>query len=167
MIRPAAIVFALMAQTAAAAAGGLLDRTVTFGALAYDDPDMPIYVGQRHPATVSDGIEYGLGPEGQQNGWDIVPSIIDIRDNQIILTYPDTVSGAFPEPGFNGYVLDFLTECVLFNGAEQDVENSTIELDEDAIFVEGSKLFVDVGGLEYGPHVFVVVNVDVADCPLS
>lgn len=119
------------------------------------------------PATVSDTIEYGLGPEGLQNGWDIVPSIIDIRDRQIILTYPDTVGGTFPEPEFNGYVLDFLTECVLFNGAEQDVENSTVTLAEDAIFVEGSKLFVDVGGLRYGPEVFVVVNVDVADCPLS
>jgi len=164
VIRTAAF-FALMAQ--GAAAGGLLDRTVTFGALAYDDVDAPFFVGERHPATVNNAIEYGLGPEGAQNGWDIVPSIIDIRDTQIILTYPDTVEGTFPEPEFNGYVLDFLTECVLFNGAEQDMANSTIELPEDAIFVEGSKLFVNVGGLNYGPQVFVVVNVDVADCPLS
>ncbi len=164
MIRLAAAI-ALMAQ--GAAAGGLMDRTVTFGALAYDDADAPIYVGARHPAIVTQAIEYGLGPEGSQNGWDIVPSIIDIRDSQIILTYPDTVGGTFPEPEFNGYVLDFLTDCVLFNGAAQDVENSTVTLAEDAIFVDGSKLFVDVGGLEYGPQVFVVVDVDVADCPLS
>lgn len=160
-----AVAFALMAQ--AATAGGLMDRTVTFGALAYDEPETPIFVGERHPATVSASIEYGLGPEGVQNGWDIVPSIIDIRDSQIILTYPDTVGGTFPEPEFNGYVLDFLTDCVLFNGASQDLANSTVELADDAIFVEGSKLYVDVGGLEYGPQVFVVVDVDVADCPLS
>ena len=160
-----ALALALCGQTAAA--GGLMDRTVTFGALAYDDPDAPIYVGERHPAQVSDAIEYGLGPEGSQNGWDIVPSIIDIRDQQIILTYPDTVSGTFPEPVFNGYVLDFLTECVLFNGAEQDMANSTAALDEDAIFVEGSRLFVDVGGQDFGPDVFIVVTVDVADCPIS
>ncbi len=149
------------------AAGGLMDRTVTFGALAYDDPDAPIYVGTRHPALVSDAIEYGLGPEGSQNGWDIVPAIIDIRDRQVIVTYPDTVEGVFPEPEFNGYVLDFLTECVLFNGAAQDLENSTVVLADDAIFVEGSKLYVDLAGQAFGPQTFVVVDVDVADCPLS
>lgn len=164
MIR-AAIALILTAQTAAA--GGLMDRTVTFGALAYDDRDAPIYVGERHPAVVTDFIEYGLGPEGTQNGWDIVPSIIDIRDQQIIVTYPDTVGGTFPEAGFNGYVLDFLTECVLFNGAGQDLENSTVILGDDAIFVEGSKLYVDLAGQDFGPQTFIVVNVDVADCPLS
>lgn len=151
----------------AAVAGGLLDRTVTFGALAYDDVEAPIFVGERHPAIVGGGIEYGLAPEGPQNGWDIVPSIIDIRDTQIIVTYPDTVSGTFPKAGFNGYVLDFLTDCVLFNGAEQDEENSTALLAEGGVFVEGSKLYVDLSGQNYGPQTFIIVNVDVADCPLS
>ncbi len=144
-----------------------MDRTVTFGALAYNDVDAPIYVGERHPAVVTNGIEYGLGPEGVQNGWDIVPAIVDIRDQQIIVTYPDTVAGTFPEPEFNGYVLDFLTDCVLFNGAGQDIENSTVELADDAVFVEGSKLYVDLAGQDFGPKTFIVVNVDVADCPLS
>ena len=164
MIRAAAVLI-LTAQ--GVAAGGLMDRTATFGALAYDDPQAPIYVGERHPAVVTNFIEYGLGPEGSQNGWDIVPSIIDIRDQQIVVTYPDTVGGTFPEAGFNGYVLDFLTECVLFNGAGQDLENSTVVLDDDAIFVEGSKLYVDLSGQEFGSQTFIVVNVDVADCPLS
>ncbi|WP_241962940.1 hypothetical protein [Thalassorhabdomicrobium marinisediminis] len=150
-----------------AAAGGLMDRTVTFGALAYDQADAPIFVGDRHPAVVSDRIEYGLRPEGAQNGWDIVPAIIDIRDQQIIVTYPDTVGGQFPAPAFNGYVLDFLTECVLFNGAGQDQDNSTVTLADDAIFVEGSRLYVNMAGLDFGPQTFVVVDVDVADCPLS
>jgi hypothetical protein len=149
------------------AAGGLMERTVTFGALAYDDAAAPIFVGERHPAVVTNSIEYGLGPEGVQNGWDIVPAIIDIRDQKIIVTYPDTVAGTFPEPEFNGYVLDFLTDCVLFNGAGQDLENSTVVLADDAIFVEGSKLYVDMSGLDFGPQTFIVVNVDVADCPLS
>lgn len=160
-----AVLMILAAQSAAA--GGLMDRTVTFGALAYDIVEAPIYVGERHPAVVTNSIEYGLGPEGVQNGWDIVPSIIDIRDTQVIVTYPDTVGGTFPEAGFNGYVLDFLTECVLFNGAAQDLANSTVELDADAVFVEGSKLYVDLAGQDFGPQTFIVVNVDVADCPLS
>lgn len=164
MIRLVAL-FCIFAQSAAA--GGLMDRTVTFGALAYDDVDAPIYVGKRHPAIVTGGIEYGLRPEGEQNGWDIVPAIVDIRDRQIIVTYPGTVGGTFPEPKFNGYVLDFLTDCVLFNGAEQDLENSTIMLGDDAVFVEGSRLYVDMAGQDYGPQTFVVVNVDVADCPMS
>lgn len=164
MIRLAAL---LIFAAQPLAAGGLMERTVTFGALAYDDWDAPIYVGERHPALVGPGIEYGLNPEGMQNGWDIVPSIIDIRDQQIIVTYPDTVAGTFPEAEFNGYVLDFLTDCVLFSGAAQDVENSTVELAKDAVFVEGSKLYVDMAGLDFGPQTFVVVSVDVADCPLS
>jgi hypothetical protein len=164
MIRTA-VACVIFAQTATA--GGLMDRTVTFGALAYDDPAIPIYVGVRHAAQVSNGIEYGLSPEGSQNGWDIVPAIVDIRDQRIIVTYPDTVGGIFPEPKFNGYVLDFLTDCMLFNGAEQDLGNSTVVLNDDTIFVEGSKLYVDLGGQEYGPQTFIVVNVDVADCPLS
>jgi hypothetical protein len=165
MIRAGLAALLVTAQTAAA--GGLMDRTVTFGTLAYDDVKAPIYEGERHAAVVSNAIEYGLGPEGEQNGWDIVPSIIDIRDAQVIVTYPDTVGGTFPVAEFNGYVLDFLTDCVLFNGASQDLENSTAVLREGAVFVEGSKLFVDLGGQDYGPQTFIVVNVDVADCPLS
>lgn len=164
MIR-AAIALLLSAQ--AASAGGLLERTVTFGALAYDDRDAPIYVGDRHAAVVSNVIEYGLQPEGTQNGWDIVPAIIDIRDAQVIVTYPDTVGGTFPVAEFNGYVLDFLTDCVLFNGAGQNLENSTVVLDDDAIFVEGAQLYVDLSGQDFGPQTFIVVDVDVADCPLS
>lgn len=144
-----------------------MERTVTFGALAYDDVAAPMFVGERHPAVVTNSIEYGLGPEGVQNGWDVVPAIIDIRDQQIIITYPETVGGRFPAPEFNGYVLDFLTDCMLFNGAGQDLENSTVVLASDAIFVEGSKLYVDMSGLDFGPKTFIVVNVDVADCPLS
>jgi hypothetical protein len=64
-------------------------------------------------------------------------------------------------------VLDLLTDCMLFNAADQDLENSSVILADDAIFVEGSKLYVDMSGLEFGPHTFIVVNVDVANCPLS
>lgn len=164
MIKTAA---ALICCGQMAAAGGLMDRNVTFGALAYDDLETPIYVGERHPARVSQAIEYGLGPEGMQNGWDIVPAIIDIRNAKVIITYPETVSGTFPAPKFNGYVLDFLTECVLFNGASQDIENSTITLAQGSIFVDGARLYVNLAGQDFGPETFVVVDVDVADCPLS
>lgn len=164
MIRLAAFLI-LAAQIAAA--DGLLGRDVTFGALAYEEREAPIFVGARHPAKVSGAIEYGLGPEGSQNGWDIVPAIIDIRDHQIILTYPPGNEGIFPDLEFNGYVLDFLTECVLFEGAHQDLAQSTVALKEGAIFVEGSKLFVSLSDVVYGPTTFVVVDVEVADCPIG
>ena len=164
MIRLAVLLACLAAPVAAE---GLMDRNVTFGALAYDDPDAPIFVGQRHPAKVSDAIEYGLGPEGSQNGWDIIPAIIDIRAHRVVITYPEIEPELFPVLEFNGYVLDFLTECVLFNGAAQNVELSTVELPEDAIFTEGSQLFIDVGGVEYGPQTFITVDLDVRPCPLS
>jgi hypothetical protein len=73
-----------------------MESTVTFGALAYDDSAAPTFVGARHSSVVKNSIEYGLKPEGVQNGWDIVPAIIDIRDQQIVVTYPDNVSGTFP-----------------------------------------------------------------------
>ncbi|MFT7370057.1 MAG: hypothetical protein ACI9RO_001022, partial [Alteromonas macleodii] len=89
-----ALPLVLAAQSAAA--DGLMESTVTFGALAYDDAAAPTFVGARHSSVVKNSIEYGLKPEGVQNGWDIVPAIIDIRDQQIVVTYPDNVSGTFP-----------------------------------------------------------------------
>ena len=53
---------------------------------------------------------------------------------RIVITYPDVPVDTFPVLEFNGYVLDFLTECVLFNGAWQNLELSTEPLPEDGIF---------------------------------
>lgn len=158
---------ALTLLAAPAAAEGLMDRNVSFGALAYEDRDAPIYVGDRHAAHVSDAIEYGLGPEGPQNGWDIIPAIIDIRARQIVITYPEMFPGQFPVIEFNGYVLDFLTECVLFNGAQQNLDLSTEPLTEGAVFTEGSQLYIDMSGVTFAPSTFIVVDLDVAPCPLS
>lgn len=164
MIRAA---LALTLAASGAGAEGLMGRDVTFGALAYEDRDAPIYIGDRHPARVSDQVEYGLGPEGVQNGWDIIPAIIDIRANQIVITYPDMIPGQFPEIAFNGYVLDFLTECVLFNGAEQNLDLSTEPLTDGAVFTEISQLYIDMSGVTFGPETFIVIDLDVAPCPLS
>ncbi|KPP84048.1 MAG: hypothetical protein HLUCCA08_00905 [Rhodobacteraceae bacterium HLUCCA08] len=164
MIRLAVL---LTLTATAGAADGLMGRDVSFGSLAYDDRAAPIFVGQRHPARVNGAVEYGLHPEGAQNGWDIIPAIIDIRDQRIVITYPDVPVDTFPVLEFNGYVLDFLTECVLFNGAWQNLELSTEPLPEDGIFTEGSQLFIDVSGVEYGPQTFLTIDLDVAPCPLS
>jgi hypothetical protein len=74
------------------AAGGLMERTVTFGALAHDDVAVPILWGTPSGSGLAKRrITTGAG--ACANGWDIVPAIIDIRDQQIIVTYPDTVAG--------------------------------------------------------------------------
>jgi len=162
-----ALALALILAGTTAGADGLMDRNVTFGTLAYEERDAPIFVGIRHPAQVSEAIEYGLGPEGMQNGWDIVPAIVDIRARQIVITYPDILPGTFPEVEFNGYVLDFLTDCVLFEGAGQNLDLSTQALSEGAIFTEIGQLYIDMSGISYGPDTFIVIDVEVADCPLS
>lgn len=150
-----------------ALADGLEGRNVTFGGLAYDDEKAPIFAGQRWPAQVGPGFEYGLQPEGAQNGWDLIPVAIDISANRITLAYPNIEQGEFPVLEFNGYVLDFLTECVLFNGAELDPDNSTVSFEEGDLFTRGSALYIDVGGQPFGPDTIISVVVDVADCPLS
>lgn len=148
-------------------ARGLDDRNVSFGGLAYENEAAPLFAGQRWPSKVGPGWEYGLDREGAQNGWDLIPVAIDIATDRITLVYPNGESGVFPELEFNGYVLDFLTECVLFNGAELDDLNSTVTFEDDDLFTRGSALFIDVGGQAYGPDTIISIKVDVADCPLS
>ena len=165
-MRPAAAALALLLPSLATAEG-LEDRNVAFGGLAYDDESAPVFQGQRWPARVGPGFEYGLEPEGAQNGWDLIPVAIDISADRITLAYPAAEPGIFPELAFNGYVLDFLTDCVLFDGARLDTENSTVTFEEDDLFTRGAALYIDVGGQAYGPDTIISVLVDVADCPLS
>jgi hypothetical protein len=52
------------------------------------------------------GIITDWGPKACKTVLGHRARIIDIRDQQIIVTYPDTVAGIVPTPEFNGYVLD-------------------------------------------------------------
>lgn len=169
MIRGALLVLALASPALAQDGGGLMGRSVTFGALLYeDDRDDPIFRGERHVAEVGEGLEYGLGPEGPQNGWDIIPAFVDISDDRVVITYPETLApSTFPEIGFNGYVLDFLVDCVLFRSASVDHAASTGTLEAEDVFVEGARLYIDVGGQAYGPGATYAIQLDVMDCPLG
>ena len=152
---------------AAALAEGLDQRNVTFGGLAYEEEDAPLFAGQRWPSKVGPGWEYGLERAGAQHGWDLIPVAIDISAGRITLVYANGEEGVFPETAFNGYVLDFMTDCVLFNGAELDAANSTVTFEDNDIYTKGSALYIDVGGQSYGPDTIISILVDVADCPLS
>ena len=168
MIRTA-LTLVLLASAAAAedGKGGLLGRQVTFGALLYENPAAPLYMGERHIATVSDDVEFGFGPEGVQNGYDVIPAIVDVADDRVEITYPEGVDGVFPEPEFNGYVLDFLTDCVLFRSAAVDEERNTGALLPKDVWVDGAKLYIDVGGADFRPGVVFAVTLDVIDCPIG
>ncbi len=166
-MRAAALSLLAALLAGSVAAEGLIGRAVTFGAMTYEVRETPIFLGERHPSVVSERVEYGLGPEGAQNGWDIIPAIIDIRADRVVITYPDSVGGLFPEVGFNGYVLDFLTDCVLFNAAAVDKAASTGTLTNANVFVEGARLYIDVGGQAYGPAERYEITLDVLDCPMS
>lgn len=148
-------------------AQGLEGREVVFRALAYEDREAPVFVGRDRIATVGPGPEYGMGPEGPQNGWDIVPAIVDISDDRVLIRYPALgPSGTFPDVAFNGYLLDFLTDCVLFAGAAPTA-NTVPPMAPDEVFVEGATLFIDVGGRPYGPDAVIEIALDVLDCPMS
>lgn len=166
-MRRLALSFLIAALSGPVSADGLMGRAVTFGAMTYEVRETPIFLGERHPSVVSDIVEYGLGPEGPQNGWDIIPAIIDIQSDRVVIAYPDGINGVFPEVGFNGYVLDFLTDCVLFQSAAVDDAASTGTLSDTDVFVEGARLYIDVGGQAYGPTERYEVTLEVLDCPMS
>jgi len=166
-VKTALAALGLVALADPAWAEGLMGRDVTFGTRAWEERETPIFVGRRHPARVSDAVEYGLGPEGGQNGWDVIPAIIDIRARSIVITYPEMPAARFPVLDFNGYVLDFLTDCVLFDGVAQNMDRSTEPLSNGALFTEGGRLFIDMSGVTFGPETRVVIGVDVTPCPLG
>jgi len=157
-----------IAEARKALTQGLEGRDVSFGTLAYEDRERPIFVGERWAARVGPAPEYGMGPEGAQNGWDVVPAIVDISDSSVVISYPaDLPEGEFPDVAFNGYLLDFLTDCVLFAGATPVPEGTVPPMEPEDVFVEGATLFIDVGGRPYGGEARVEIALDVLDCPLS
>jgi hypothetical protein len=156
----------LVAATPALAEGDLTDRTVTLRTLAYDDPARPIYDGQGRTVIVGQGVEFGMGPEGSQNGLDVVPVQVDLFPRRIEFTYPG-VSGAFATAAFNGYVLTFPVDCALFEGAVIDPAFTNMPLAPDALTVLPQELRLNVSGLTYAPGLQVAIDLQVTDCPLS
>ena len=146
---------------------GLEGRSVSFNILTYDDPEQPLFDGIRHPAIVGDGVEYGLGPEGAQNGIDVVPVLIDVSARRIEFSYAATPPSGFMTAEFNGYVLRFPTECVLLTGAALIPESTTLSLGPEDLRVEPQALYLNVSGLTFDREDRITVAVDVMDCPIG
>jgi hypothetical protein len=156
---------ALLALASPVAGGTLEGRLVTFTVETWDDRAQPFLQARGRTVTVGQGVEFGLEPEGLTGGLDIVPVTVEIGPTRIELTYPDAGTGQFYAARFNGYVLRFETDCALFEGFAIDRAATTIPVTE--IWAETGALYINVSGLEYGPGATLVLDLTVADCPMS
>lgn len=145
---------------------GLIGRDVVFTVVTYDDPAAPYLVSRDYIARVADGPEFGMVREGTP-GLDVVPVLIDVDARQITFDYSVTGAGFFFEAKFNGYVLEFLTDCVLITGAKINKAATTLPLTQAALLIKPSSLGIDVAGFKHTPMDRIVIDVDVADCPLG
>ncbi|MEO8244164.1 MAG: hypothetical protein ABI832_17810 [bacterium] len=146
--------------------GTLQGRRVTLNVLTYDSPDQVILDSQGRTVTVSDGVEFGMGPEYRTPGFDVVPVQVQIGQSRIEFSY-GTERGTFWDAKFNGYVLRFKTDCALFTGWHVDAAGTTMAVTDSDIHAEVGALFINVAGRDYGPDATLAVDLDVADCPMS
>lgn len=161
MIRWVALAAALVSPVQA---GTLEGRLVTFTVETWDDREAPLLVARGRTVAVGQGTEFGLGPEGFTGGLDVVPVAVEIAPTRIELSYPEG-TGRFYEARFNGYVLRFETDCALFEKVAVDPAGTTMKVTE--VWAETGALYINVSGLGYGPASKLVLDVEVADCPLS
>jgi hypothetical protein len=160
----AAAAFALVGCAAAALAGTLEGRLVTFTVETWDQRDRPYLQARGRTVMVGPGVEFGLEPEGLTGGLDVVPVTVEIGPGRIELSYPRGI-GRFHEAAFNGYVLRFATDCALFEAVRIDPAATTMPV--TGLWVETGALYVNVSGLGYGPEARLALDIEVADCPLS
>ncbi len=146
--------------------GGLQGHTVNLSVLAYDNPDVPIFVGSGVTVVVGTGVEFGLEREGAQAGVDVAPVTVDISARRIELRFLPP-GGHLLAAEFNGYVLEFVAECALFDRVTIDRAASNMALAEDAVTVKGDTLYINVQGLSYSADSHFALDLDVADCTLS
>ncbi len=165
MIR-AAILLALTACPAMAE-GTLEGRVVTFSVLAYDDPARPIFVGRGKTVEVGQGVEFGLDPEGAQNGVDVAPVTVDIGPTRVEVQFKPGLSGQLLISEFNGYVLRFETDCALFDSVSVDLAATNMPLADADIRADVSTLYINMSGKMYDGESRFALDLGVTDCPLS
>ncbi len=163
MIRAAVLAIALAAP---AAAGTLEGRLVTFTVMTWDDPATPYLEARGRTVQVSEGVEFGLEPEGLTGGLDVVPVTVDIGPTRVELTYPKGF-GTFYDATFNGYVLKFEADCALFDSFRIDPEFTTMQVTDADVFTDKGALYINVAARGYGPEERLALDLQVADCPLS
>lgn len=151
---------------AAAADGGLLGRSVVFSVETWDDPEAPYLQSSAYRAVVGPGPEFGLAPESNGELF-VVPVLIDIADDRIDISFKNVPAGTFFDAAFNGYVLTFETDCVLFRSAILDTKATTLPIGKEAITVTPQSVRVNVPGLSHDENSTIGVRLDIEDCPVS
>lgn len=156
----------ILGADGAGAEGTLEGRVVTFTVLAYDDPEKPFFRARGKTVKVGQGVEFGLDPEGAQNGVDVAPVDVNIGPTRIEVRFREG-PGQLLIARFNGYVLRFETDCALFEGVHVDPKGTNMPLTVEAITSEVNTLYINMSGMEYALESRIAVDVKVADCPLS
>jgi hypothetical protein len=142
----------------------LMGRTVSLHILTYDDPDKPLFVGRVHKSRVTDGVEFGLGTEGAQNNLDVVPILVDVSDTRVEVRYSVAEPGELAEARFNGYVLSFASDCLLFRNAWVDRAFSNLPMTNSRVSFDGGTLFLDVSGFRHDRDSRFAIDLDLAEC---
>lgn len=157
---------ALLVAAPAFAGGTLEGRLVTMNVLTFDDPAAPLFESEGATVKVGHGVEFGMGPEGHSLGFDVVPVQVEITPGRIELSYPEGAGNFWPST-FNGYVLRFKGDCVVFTQAQVDHAETTMPIAPGAVYRSGNALYINVSGLDYGPDAKLALDLAVTDCPIS
>lgn len=145
----------------------LIGRSVALAVQVYNDPAKPLFYGRLHLRAIGDGVEFDLDREGPQNGLDVIPVFIDVRARSIVIDYSPTPATELFPAKFNGYVIEFETECDLLRGARIDWEGTNLPVAADALTVEADMLHVNLEGLPVAPSSRVEIDLDLGDCPAA
>lgn len=158
----------LLSALPAQAEGTLQGREVALNVLTYDDPAAPIFSSTGRTVIVSEGVEFGMGPEFRSDFLDVVPVLVDIWPTRVSFSYTEEAGrGQFWPAAFNGYVLRFAGSCALFDRVRINRALTTLPVGEEDLFTREGALYVNVEGLDYAPGARVVLDLEVADCPMS
>ncbi len=158
---------ALILMVQPVSAGGTLDGLVVrLNVMTYDDPAAPFFESRGRTVTVGPGVEFGMGPEFNTQGFDVVPVQVEIGPQRIEFSY-GAARGLFFDAPFNGYVLRFDADCALFEAVRIDLAATTMPVTPEDIRTSGGALFVNVAGRSYGPDATLALDFTVGDCLLG
>lgn len=151
----------------AVAAQGLIDREVTVSVETTFAGQPP---GRERPTTAyvqAEAAEFWFGGASSVDGLFIVPVFIDIGDRWLRMEYVGSGAGDFVEAEFNGYVFDFDPGCAKLRGANVDVSQTTVLLEDTDLEVSRHSLRVDVAGLNYQDGDTIFIELKIGDCVAS
>lgn len=160
----AAATWMVGAQLALAAEGSLMGRAIEMRVVTYDDPAAPHFQGKWHRSKVTEGIEFGLGNEGQQNDVDVVPLLIDISDARVEIRYSIAPASEMMRARFNGYELVFSPGCGDLERGRVDREFTNLPFDNKRVEIRDGRLYLDVSALKIDPTHKLAVDLSLSGC---